>query len=143
MPKLTPNEVLELEELIDHPCGAELYHKVGVFPRLVCTDGLVQVLARAEAFWLLDAIGSHLFDRNFKLAAAKDSRLDEMSFWTLTVDRHGEGIYLRCRADSDAPWAVVQCIDYTDFPLAKLHVWAVRKDFPSGPGWVLMLPNEY
>jgi len=71
-------------------------------------------------------------------AIVADDRLAAFQVWQLDVadDRTAT---LTCRADRDDAPVITQHIDYTDFPLPQIKLWAVCND----QLWTLMLPSEY
>jgi hypothetical protein len=98
----------------------------------------VQYLAEnAEAYWLIDAIASHLATQAFNKAAA-DERVGLMHFWKLVV-HDDRSATLKAVADSDEPAFIEQQIPFTDFPFEDFDIWAGR----DSQYWVLMLPSEY
>ena len=60
-----------------------------------------------------------------------------MQFWNLKV-KDGKGV-LTCRADSGVKPAVTQRLDYTDFDLPEIDLWAEY----NGEYWVICLPQEH
>lgn len=123
--------------------GTENYYRHGLVPVVVYTDGVQWLAESTDCYWLLDAIASHIV-HNGELAEARrrDERLESMQFWTLDVDgSHGR---LTCVADANEAPAVVQEIEYTDFPLETISIWASPTLLDNGkPVWVLYLPSEH
>jgi hypothetical protein len=81
----------------------------------------------AGAYWLMDAIASHLQEIG-------------ISDWFVLVRMHVEGstatmIY----EDGNGQEHARQDIGYTDFPLPSISIYACF----DGTYWVLMLPSEY
>ena len=111
-----------------------------LFRNVIASEGMVYVAEQAEAYWLLDAIASHEV-ANPELVALKqaDPDFDFLHFWKLTVT-NGSAV-LECRGDSDQPAVVTQGIEYTDFPLSDLTIYA-GNDGPGTPT-KLFLPSEY
>lgn len=112
------------------------------------TDGVQHVAEHGGAYWLLDAIGSWQFEQRIK----QDSSLQDIQFWTLTVNEDQSAV-LTCERDQDDV-VVVQQIGYTDFPLVKIrfylcHMFCYWQYDPNdGPRRVqnygcLILPGEY
>lgn len=93
------------------------------------TDGVKYVADEADAYWLLDAIGSYQKEK----MVAGNRRLQEFQLWELNVEDH-KGI-LTLREDSGQPIVVEQHIEYTDFPLAYIKLYL--------EGGVLLLPSEH
>ncbi len=104
--------------------GTESYHKLSLTP-LLATDGVRIVAEKAEAFWLIDVIGSYQINPKVKALA--------IQFWTLEVkDCHA---ILYCIEDSGMPRIVEQEIKYTDFPEGNWQFYVQQG--------VIMLPEEY
>ncbi len=92
---------------------------------LVYTDGVKHLAERAEAYWLIDAIASY--------QTVPKVRRTWFQFWFLTTENQ-QGL-LEMVEDEGVPPMVSQKIEYTDFPISKIHLYLTEK--------VLMLPNEY
>lgn len=103
------------------------------------TDGIKFLAEQAEAYWLLDAIGSY----QYKLR--QDPMLRDFQIWLLVVgDGHnfikpkaGNKAVLTCWEDTPrlgVKPAVSQQIEYTDFPLPEIKLYFESK--------VLILPSE-
>jgi hypothetical protein len=113
------------------------YRWSGLFRNCVLTDGTHYLAETAGAYWLMDAIASH----QPRLRRHKDSRLRTLQFWTLKVDQQKHSAVLSCRADSAEKPAVLQRIEYTDFPLPEITIWVAVGQ--QGEPTVLMVPSEY
>jgi len=102
---------------------------------VVYTPGVKHLAERADAYWLIDAIASYLTGVQKKYA---DQRLESLQFWRLGVhdDRTAT---LSARADPGVAPYVTQQIEYTDFPLDSIDVWAGS----DGQRWTLYLPSEH
>lgn len=104
--------------------GTEKWYKN--FTGLLYTDGIKFLAEQAQAYWLIDAVGS--YQQEFK----DNQELQFFQLWDLEVK--GSEAVLTMRADSDQPALVRQEIPYTDFPFSiKLYVC----------NNVLLLPSEY
>jgi hypothetical protein len=111
------------------------------------TDGVHHLATKAEAYWILDLIGSWQAEAPIR----NDSRLQDMQFWTLTVNRDRTA-QMRCDRD-EGNTAIEQKIEYTDFPLPEIrfylhHMWCYWQFSGTGPRktsdyGVLILPSEY
>lgn len=107
--------------------GTEAYHRWSIlFPRFVLTDGAKYVADEAGAYWLMDAIASHInayYTETFALArlVVKDSKA------VLTIEDGNDGVLAK------------QDIEYTDFPLGEVKLYMQ----PQDDLWVIMLPSEY
>ena len=89
------------------------------------------VADEAGAFWLIDAITSHL--GNPKLAR------EEFQVWKLDVSKDRSARLWVTDGNSDTP-ILQQDIEYSDFPEPHAEFYVVRT--PGEPD-VLMLPCEY
>lgn len=100
-------------------------HPLGV----LYTDGVHYMAERGGAYWLLDLIA--IWQLHPRIA--QDPMLQQIQFWTLTVndDRSAQ---LICERDSD-DIAVTQRIPFTDFPLKMLRLYV--------QDGVILLPSEY
>ena len=105
---------------------------------VIYTEGIRFVAEQGQAYWLIDAIASHLLSREFRQAAALDERIGLMHFWKLAV-RSDHAATLTAVADSGEQPFLQQEIASTDFPLPALDVWVQN----HGDGYTLMLPSEY
>ncbi|QDT57099.1 hypothetical protein Pan44_51650 [Caulifigura coniformis] len=105
---------------------------------VIYTEGVRFLAARGGAFWLIDAIATHIGSRVFNEAAAKDDRIALMHFWKLAVNPD-QSARLTAVPDSGEPPFIDQLVMFTDFPLSEVDVWAQG----NGEGYTLMLPSEY
>ena len=106
--------------------------------RVIYTPGIRQLAERGGAHWLIDAIASYIGTPVMSRAIAEDERLGSLQFWRLEV-REDRSAELVCRADSGVKPAIVQAIEYTDFLLKYIDVWAGF----DGEHWTLYLPSEH
>ena len=122
----------EIETNMAHAIGTEQYHVSGLWRYLVCTDGVNQLRQDADAFWLIDAIGSYRLK-------------DEFQVWTLTTNLETKVANLVCTDGNDNELAR-QNIEYTSFPLPEITFFVERGGYGSEDSWteclVLMLPSE-
>lgn len=139
--------------------GTDHYYKAGpLFPGLVYTDGVAHLLENADAYWLMDAIGS------YQPECKKDPRLQQMQFWTLRMEQSkapatlGEQIAekrgetphmatLICERDTDDV-AFTQKIEFTDFPFqafpnGEVKIWVAPTGIEGKPVMVAYLPSEH
>jgi DICT domain-containing protein len=70
-------------------------------------------------------------------AMSKDYRIRTMQFWRLTVSDQSAALVAEADAGED-PF-IRQEIEYTDFPLDKIEIWAGY----DGNRWTLYLPSEH
>jgi hypothetical protein len=106
--------------------------------RVIFTPGVRHMAERAGAYWLIDLIASYIGTPELTAAIKDDERLGEMHFWRLDVPEDGPAV-ASCRADSDVPPVITQTIEFTDFPLDHIEVWAGF----DGQHWTLYLPSEH
>ena len=102
---------------------------------MIYSPGVKFVADKAEAYWLIDAIASYFMGGQM---AYPDSRLDTLQFWRLEV-KEDRTARLTARADSGVEPYVIQRIEYTDFPLEQIDIWAGF----DGKYWTLYLPSEH
>ena len=106
--------------------------------KVIYTPGVQYVAEEGEAYWLIDAIASWIGSEEFNDAASKDYRIGEMHFWTLETSWSKAG-QLTARADSPEKPFIIQNIEFTDFPLRRIDIWAAF----DGEHWTLYLPSEH
>ena len=94
---------------------------------LVLTDGTKYLADAAGAYWLMDAVYSHLLE----LGTA-----DWFVLIKLTVQKTSA---LLVYEDGNGNEHARQEVGYTDFPLSSITLYACW----DGQYWVLMLPSEY
>ena len=130
----------ELEQALMQFTGTEKWTRHGMARRLLLmTDGVMFLQEEAKAYWLIDAIASHLMTN----AAL---RREEFQAWTFT--RHGEGLakpnqpHLLIATDGNDHELVRQEIEFTDFQLPEIKLY-VAWDGGSFNAFVAMLPSEY
>ena len=127
--------------------GTEGYHLFnGMFRNFVATDGTIHVAKEAGAFWLLEAIASHIAT-NGKLRVGP---LADMQFWKLESktlksgpNKGSKRWELSCRMDSDMPPVVTQKIEFSDFPLDSIDLWVAPSMMGDRKVWVIYLPSEH
>lgn len=122
--------------------GTSGYHSH--FTGMLYTDGVQYLAEQGQCYWLINAIASY----QHKLR--RDQYLVDFQLWILSVAMEGQrkypfieiendnGCVLTCWRDTPKEGikpAVSQQIEYTDFPLIELKLYACRN--------VLMLPSEY
>jgi len=118
---------VELQRGLDQFCCTEQYWKLGVWHRIVCTDGVKFLVEKGECYWLVDLIAS------MQPELLKDRMLQGHQFWTVRLDGKG-GCDVICERDTgDVAWR--KHIDYTDFTLEECRIWV--------EGNVALLPGEH
>lgn len=108
------------------------------FRRMCYTLGIHHIAREGKAYWLIDAISSHIGSPEFNDAVAKDERIGERHFWTFERGG-GTAAKLFAKADSPEDPFIVQNIGFTDFPLETIDIWAAW----DGHHWTLYLPSEH
>jgi hypothetical protein len=106
--------------------------------RVIYTPGIKHLAGQAQAYWLVDAIASYFSSNKMIRASLRDMRLSDMQFWRLDV-REDRSAVLSARADSGEEPFILQSIEYTDFPLDYVDIWAAY----DGEHWTLYLPSEH
>ena len=140
--KLTPADI---ESRLAHHSGSGEFYSMGpLFKDFIHTEGIADMAELCGAHWLYEAIASHIMT-NPKLREGSS-----ILFWRLKVNRDpAEGepkAVLYCFPDidddgNDLPATVSQDIEYTDFPLDMIQIWAGRN--APGLGWTIYLPSEH
>ena len=112
--------------------GTEAYHRWTPLSRSVLTDGTKYVAEKLQAYWLFDAIASHL-DFNYINGELPDL---DMYFSTLTTFNKTGTLSIE---DGNGGVVATQGFEYTDFPLPEIKIWSQN----NGSFFVHMLPSEY
>ena len=130
---MTPAEILHD---LSYCTGTEGYTRFGL-TRAVATDGALRMANLCQAYWLLDAIASHVKNAE-KLCGER-----EYQHWKLVVDAKSKSAILSV-TDGNCRPLEVQKIEWTDFPLPEIRVWVGFQEFGERDVRpVLMLPSEY
>lgn len=99
-----------------------------LFRTFVLTDGAKYLAGAAGAFWLMDAVASHLGSyKNEGFVVAKLLRAKASNGWILRLKDGNDEVL----AD--------QIIGYSDFPLDEITLYVIAQD----DLWVILLPSEY
>lgn len=110
--------------------GSENLYRFNALTKSVLTDGTKHLAETASAYWLFDAIDSHIttqgLNENTEFVVATLKKIGN-SDAELTLD-DGNGLI----------WAT-QYIPYTDFPLDSIKTFATY----NGTAWTHMLTSEY
>ena len=113
--------------------GTEAYHRWTPLSRSVLTDGTKYVADKLQAYWLFDALASHI---DFEEIADLD-----MYFSTLTTFNKTGTLSIE---DGNGRELALQNFEYTEFPLTEIKIWSVSTATEqSGKFFVHMLPSEY
>lgn len=120
----------ELKQDLEQFCGTEEYYRFNALMRnVLLTEGTRYLAQEANAFWLMDVIGSHL------PSGPKDE-----SFVVALLERHDGG--WKFTLNDDIPPSKIyaeQRIEFSNFPLDEIKLYAQF----DGKYWVIMLPGEY
>ena len=109
----------EIRNQLAHASGSSQFFRVG-FPLRngVYTEGVQHMAELCQAYWLIDAIASHI-------STSKRVRAEPFQVWRLQLKKEG-GARLAMFADDpdgERHAVVTQDIEYTDFPLDQIDVW--------------------
>ena len=126
------------QESLRHFAGGLDRYRHGFNRSVLYTEGMRHVAERGGAYWLLDAIASHIGSREFNQAARVDNRVGSFHVWELRKD-FDDSARLQARVDAGEPAFIEQDIEWTDFPLEELDVWAAN----DTEHWHLYLPGEH
>jgi hypothetical protein len=131
---VSPTPAAQLETDLAHFTGTETYTNLR-YPwlrkRFLLTDGVQYLAEKAQAYWLMDAIAAHQINK--KVAN------EPFQVWILTVNEHRQA-RLTCN-DGNNTLLTFQKIEYTDFPLSEITLYASQDDYLGGR--VVMLTSEY
>ena len=111
--------------------GTEHWYRYSplLFPSMLLTDGTKYVADSAGAYWLMDAIASHIMHNPAVCG-------ELFIVCTLEVSSHKAMLTLD---DGDGNILAKQAIDSTDFPAPGIMLYAIN----DGKYWTLLLPSEY
>lgn len=124
----------KVQETLAQFHGSDQWHKwSALFHRDLLTDGALFVAEECGAYWLMDAIASWQCD--------KKVRGEEFQVWHLTKDPAKGGEHWLLMADDGNDNQIArQVIEYSDFPLDAMRLYAVRNELG---GVTIMVPGEY
>ena len=105
--------------------GTEHYYRIS--RRHLLTDGTKYLAEKAGAFWMMDAIASHL------------SELGTEDWFVLVKVKVEMSRAIMIYEDGNGNEHARQSIPYTDFPLSEIKLYACW----DSEYWVIMLPSEY
>lgn len=110
---------------LTHFTGTAKYYRIS--RRHLLTDGTKYVAETAGAFWMMDAVASHL------------SELGTDDWFVLVRVTVTNASAVMRYEDGNGNVRAQQAIPYTDFPMPEFMLYACW----DGEHWVLMLPSEY
>ena len=134
-----PLNVSQLKEELMHFMGDFVRYRHPLNSSVIYTPGVRHVAEKAEAYWLIDATASWIGSPEFVAAAKESPLIEAMHFWKLEVDQVQSTAKLFAEADKDVPPFITQEIEFTDFPLEEIQIWAAF----DGSHWTLYLPSEH
>ena len=109
---------------------------------LTFTEGVRYLCDNAGAWWLLDAIASHM------PVVIKNEMAQSLHFWNLTKTERGA--ILTCQVDRGEPNLIKQEFEYTDFPFPsdgkfQLYAGATTMELDGELTNIMnvLLPSEY
>lgn len=124
--------------------GSETWASAGpLFKNVIYSEGAVFLAENAKAWWLLEAIASHLVSgKEIREHVEKNPYFLGLHFWKLR--KYGAGAILECVEDSGCEPIAAQKIEYTDFPFPSSGEFMlyVGNDGP-GTHTKIFLPSEY
>ena len=115
----------ELQIALRDFTGTQNYHRV--LPRLVITDGVEYLATKANSYWLVTLIYSHLVTKPIH---------SEFVVARLVVSGKTANLVLD---DGNDQVISEQHIEYTNFPLDEVEIYCSYQD----RYWVLLLASEY
>jgi len=135
----TTNLLSELRHFIGH---LQRYRH-GFNRQVIYTPGVQYLAEEAEAYWLIDAIASHIGSPAFNAACQKDDRIKYLHYWCLEVTEDSKAVLRAMIESSEPPFApkafITQQIPFTDFPFREFNLWAGF----DGTHWTIYLPSEH
>jgi hypothetical protein len=115
--------------------GTEQWTRHALASNMLMTDGVLYLRENADCYWLVDAIASYV-------AHSPELKGEHFQAWTFERVHEVTKPHLLYVTDGNGDKRLItQEIDYSDFPLPKITLWAV---YDGGfKAFVLMLPSEY
>jgi len=117
---------MKLEEL-NQFTGSFNFTRWSILSKSVLTDGALFVAEKASAYWLFDAIQSHVTNLNEDMVQSVLT-VQEDSTASLELDDMNENMIAS------------QALSFTDFPFKTIKIWSVRNETGA---FTHMLPREY
>ena len=111
--------------------GSTTFTRHGLVRSMLMTEGVAFLADQAGAHWLMDAIASYQHEAR--------ARAEPFQAWSLVVDAGTRSVVLAMTDGNSSRQIIRQEIACTDFPLAKIELWAIS----DGDHRVIMLPSEY
>jgi hypothetical protein len=107
--------------------GSQTFTRWTPVSNSVLTEGTLYVAQEAGAYWLFDAIQSHL-DEN------------KADFAESTLEVNADNSAVLTITDGDDGKIAIQHISFTDFPQQEIKIWSARNELNAHTH---MLPSEY
>jgi len=122
-----------------HFTGSETLTRHGMMRNLLLTEGAVYVAEKGAAWWLIDAIASHMM--------TNPALREDVMVWTFDkngVDAKGRRCQVLKVTDGNYKVLAHQYFSDSTFPIDKIEMNAERAyEHTDRPTWVLMLPSEH
>lgn len=114
-----------LSQHLTHFTGTEKYYRIS--QRYLITDGVKYLADQAQAYWMVDAVVSHLHE------------IGTNDWFVLVKAQVKDSAALMLYEDGNGRELARQFIPFTDFPLDSISLYACW----DSEHWVIMLPSEY
>lgn len=130
---------VDIEYRLKHFTGTTKYYRFTPFyPDILLTDGTNEAQKLLECNWLFLHIASR--QHHYKIKNCK--KLQQIQFWTFTVDHKTHDNLLVCERDrGDVAYKLK--FDCTDFKLASFQVYVQPMQVGEYSCKVIHLPSEY
>lgn len=129
----------EIEHQLRYYSGTEKYYRFTPFyPHILLTDGTKEAQRLLGCNWLF----LHIASRQYHYKIKNCQMLQQIQFWTFTVDHENQDNLLVCERDK-GDIAYKLKFDCTDFKLEKFKVYVQPMQVGEHHCKVIHLPNEY
>ena len=129
----------EIESQLKYYTGTTRYYRFSSFhPYTFLTDGALEAQKLLECNWLF----LHIASRQEHYKIKNCPYLQQIQFWTFTVNHETSDNLLICERDTnDIAYKI--SFDYTDFKLAKFHIYVQPTEIGNTACEIIHLPSEY